>query len=193
MDGHLISKSSRLLSIFWVLFQVQQLQLVSPPPSFSIVFSFLSKSRYSFPFSLSFNFTRWSAGMSRTTIRQVLFFFCLLTITRSGRLAEIRWSVYISKSQRSFPVSFFRTDSRVCIYHEFFRPNFNFLHYFQWTNFPTHSCQVSYSFCVNLLHSLIIRFVVSSLSRQNLHLIFCCVLSIFGLVWFLYLMAHQPL
>ena len=51
------------------------------------------------------------------TIRHV--FFSLLTITWSGRLAEIRWSVCISKSQRILSVSFSRTDSRLCLYHLF--------------------------------------------------------------------------
>ena len=39
------------------------------------------------------------------------FFFCLLTIIRSRRLAKIKWSVCISKSQSSLCVSFSRTDS----------------------------------------------------------------------------------
>ena len=39
------------------------------------------------------------------------FFFLLLIISWSGRLAEIRWFVCMSKSQRSFRVSFSRTDS----------------------------------------------------------------------------------
>ena len=42
--------------------------------------------------SLSFSFTLWSARSAKSTIRQVLFFCC---ITRSGRLAEIRWSICI--------------------------------------------------------------------------------------------------
>ena len=38
---------------------------------------------------------------------------------KSGRLAEIRGSVCMLKSQRSLCVSFSRTDSRLCIYHLF--------------------------------------------------------------------------
>ena len=45
------------------------------------------------------------------------FFFFLLTITRFGRRAEIRWSICISKSQRNVFVSFSRTNSMLCIYH----------------------------------------------------------------------------
>ena len=59
-------------------------------------FNSLARSRYLSFFSLSFNFTLWSAGTDKSTIMQVLFF--LLIIIRSSRLAEIRWSVCISKS-----------------------------------------------------------------------------------------------
>ena len=43
-----------------------------------------------------------------------LLLLLLLLIIRSGRLAEIRWSVCISKSHRSLCVSFSWTDSRLC-------------------------------------------------------------------------------
>ena len=71
-------------------------------------FNSLARSRYLFFFSLSFNLTLWSAGTAKFTIRQVLFF--LLIITRSGRLAEVRWSVCISKSLRRLCVSFSMTN-----------------------------------------------------------------------------------
>ena len=45
------------------------------------------------------------------------FFFFLLSISRSGRLAEIRWSVCISKSQISLFASFSKKDSGLWIYH----------------------------------------------------------------------------
>ena len=47
------------------------------------------------------------------------FFVCLLTVTRSGRLAKIRRSVCILKSKKNVCVSFSRTDSGLCIYHLF--------------------------------------------------------------------------
>ena len=50
---------------------------------------------------------------------------------------------------------------------------------------PVVSCLIL-RFCGNLLHSLIIWFIVSSLHSQ--HLLFCCVLSILALIW-LVLMA----
>ena len=104
----------------------------------------------------------------------------LLTLTRFGRLAEIRWSVCISKSERSLRVSFFRTDSGLCLYHLIVWSNLNFLHNSQWITFLTQSCLVLYSFCVNLLHSLIIWLIVSALSPHNLHSLFCCLSSIFA-------------
>ena len=56
------------------------------------------------------------------------------------------------------------------------------------TTLSTQSWLVLYFFCVNFVHSLIMWLIVSSLSAQNLHLLFCCVLSIISLVW-LVLMA----
>ena len=106
----------------------------------------------------------------------------LLIIIWSGRLAKIRWSVCMSKSLRSLCISFSRTDSWLSIYHLFVWSNFNFLHNSQWISLPTQSCLVLYSFCANLRYSLM-WLIVSSLSPHNLHLLFCCVLSILALIW----------
>ena len=80
---------------------------------FHSFFNSLARSRYLSLFSHSFNFTLWSAETAKSTILKVLLF--LLIIIRSGRLAEIRWSVCISKSQRSLCISFSRTDSGLFI------------------------------------------------------------------------------
>ena len=64
----------------------------------------------------------------------------------------------------------------------------NFLHISQWITLPTQSCFALYSFCSNLLHSLIMWLIVSSLSPHSLHWLFCCVLCILALIW-LVLMA----
>ena len=72
-----------------------------------------------------FQFYSVDAGTVKSTILLVHSF--LLIIIRSGRLAEIRWSVCIAKSQRRVFVSFSRTDSELCIYHLFLWPNFNLL------------------------------------------------------------------
>ena len=122
---------------------------------------------------LSLNFTLWSAGTAKFTVQQVFFFAIII---RSGRLDKIRWSACISKSQKSLCVSFSRFDARVCIYHSFLWSNFNFLHNSQLINLLIQSCLVLYSFCANLLHSLIMRLTISSLSPHNLHLLFCCLL-----------------
>ena len=116
------------------------------------------------------------------------FFFLLLIIMRSGLLAGIKWSVCMLKSHRSLCVLFSRTGARLCIYHLFVWSNWNFLLISQWTTLPTQSCLALYSFCANLLDSLIMWLIVSSLSPHSLHLLFCCVLSILALIW-LVLMA----
>ena len=111
---------------------------------FVCFFSSLTRSRYLSLFSLSFDFTLRS---SRTDSKVdyiasslfFYFFFFFLTIAWSGRLVDMRGSVCISKSQRSF-VSFSRTDSGLCIYYFFVWSNFNFLHNSQLITFPTMSC-----------------------------------------------------
>ena len=89
----------------------------------------------------------------------------------------------MSKSHRSLCVSFSRTCGGLCIYHLLVWSNFNFLQICQWITLQTRSCLVLYSFCANLLHSLIMWLMVSSLSPHNRHLLFCCVLSILVLIW----------
>ena len=93
--------------------------------------------------------------------------FFLLIIIRSGLLAGFSWSVCMLKSHRSLCVSFFRTGAGSCIYHLFVWSNWNFLHISQWITLPTQSCLALYSFCANLLHSLIMWLIVSSLSPQR--------------------------
>ena len=105
-------------------------------------------------------------------------YFCrfsfFLTITTSGPPVEIRWFVCISKSQRIFCLSIARTDSELCIYHLLVRSNLNFLHNSHWITFPTQLCLVLNSLCANLLHSLIMWVIISSLSSHSLHLLVSC-------------------
>ena len=108
-------------------------------------FNSLARSRYLSFFFLSFNFTLWSFGTAKSALQSrhcghsglqsrdcnsasSIFFLLLLIIIRSSRLAEIRWSVCVSKSQRSLCVSLSSTDVGLWIYHLFVRSNFNFLH-----------------------------------------------------------------
>ena len=146
---------------------------------FHSFFNSLAKSRY-LSFSHSFSFILWSAETAKSTILQILL---LLIIIRSGLLAEFRWSVCMSKSHRSLCVSFSRTTAGLCIYYLFVWSNLNFLHISQWITLPTQLCLVLYSFCANLLHSLIMWLIVSSLSPHSQHLLFCFILSILALIW----------
>ena len=149
-------------------------------------FNSLARSTYLPHFSHSFSFILWSAGTAKSTILRLFFFFFffLLIIIRSGLLAEIRWSVCMSKFQRSLCVSFSWTGAGLCIYHLLAWSDLNFLHISQWITLPTQSCLVLYSFCANLVHSLIMWLMVLYLPLHSLHLLFCCVLSILALIWF---------
>ena len=69
-----------------------------------------------------------------------VFFFFLLTIDWLSLPAEIRHSVYISKSQMISCVSFSWMNSGQRIYHFFVWSNLNILQNSQWINFPTQSC-----------------------------------------------------
>ena len=89
----------------------------------------------------------------------------------------------MSRSHRSLCVLFSRTDAGLCTHHLFVWSKLNFLHISQWITLPTQSCLVLYSFCTNFLHSLIVWLVVSSLSPHSVHLLFCYVLSILALIW----------
>ena len=111
--------------------------------------------RFSFSFSFFFSFFIY------------LSIYLFFTIPRSGRLAEIRWSVYISKPQRILHISF----SGSCIYHLVVWSNLNFLHNSQWITLPTQSCLVLYSLCANLPHSLIMWLITSSIL---LRLVYSC-------------------
>ena len=76
--------------------------------------------------------------------------------------------------------SFSRTDDVKILL--FIWSNLSFLHNSLWITLPTQSSLVLYSFCANLLHSLM-WLIVSSLSLHNQHLLFCWVLSILTLIW----------
>ena len=148
---------------------------------FHSFFNSLARSRYLSFFSLYFRFILWSAWTAKSTILQILFF--LLIIMRSGLLAGISWSVCMLKSHRSLCESFSRTVAGLCICHLLAWSNWNLLHISQWITLPTQSCLALYSFCASLLHLLIMWLIISFLSPHNLHLLYCCVLSILALIW----------
>ena len=71
---------------------------------------------------LLFTFLQFYSVVSRNSkvhnFASCLFFsFFYFIMIRSGLLAEIRWSVCMSKSNRSLCVSFSRTGAGLCIYH----------------------------------------------------------------------------
>ena len=97
---------------------------------FHSFFNSLARLSYLSFFSHSFSFILWSARTAKLTILQVLFF--LLIIIKSGLLAEIRWSVCMSKSHRSLCVSFSRIGTGFYYY-------YNHHHYFYYYYYYSHS------------------------------------------------------
>ena len=85
-----------------------------------------------------------------------IFHLSFFNITWSGLLAEIRWSVFITKSQRNVCISFSWIYSRLCIYH-----------LLVWSIYL-------------FLHSFALWLIASSLSPNCQYLLFRCVLSIFA-------------
>ena len=122
----------------------------------------LARLRYLSFFLNSFNFILWSAETAKSTILQILFFFCWLLFGLIFWLRLGDLSIY--QSPRGVYVCHFLGQLLGCVYHLFVWSNLNFLHISQWITLPTQSCLVSYSFCANLLHSLIMWLMVSSLS-----------------------------
>ena len=125
---------------------MHQLQLVSLSLSCPLAFLILS-----------FRFIEFSFCGPPGWQNSLFGWFSLLsTITRSGRLVEIRWCGCISKSQRGLCILISWTVSGLCICHSIEWSNFNFLHNSQWITLPTQLCLILYSFCASLLHLLIV-------------------------------------
>ena len=148
------------------------------PITIGIIVTFMFHSFFKFPSKvevliLLFTFLQFYSVISRDSkvnnFASSLFF--LLITMRSGLLTEIRWSVCMLKSYRSLCVSFSRTDIGLCIYHLFVWTNFNFLHSSLWITLFSHSYLILHFFCANLLHSLIMWLIITSLSPHNLLII----------------------
>ena len=84
---------------------------------FHFFFSIPWQGRGTYPFFTFFQFYSVVSRDSKVNNFENSLFY--LIIIRSGLLAEIRWSVCMSKSQRSLCVSFSRTDAGLCTYHLF--------------------------------------------------------------------------
>ena len=94
-----------------------------------------------------------------------------------------RWPVFISKFQRSVWIIF--QDKFWFVHIPFVHMvKLNSLHDSQLISLPTQLCQVLYSFCASLLHSLIMWLIVSP---HNIHLLFSCVLPILALIWMVHM------
>ena len=165
------------VSILWWLYRGHQLLLVSPSLSCPIVFFFISLARSTYlslfflPLVLPSGQPEWQCPLFGRFYFFLFFsfFFFLLTITRSGRLAEIRSSVCFSKFQRILCVSFSRTDYCLWLYNLFVWSNFNFLHNSQWITIPTQSRVVWFFSSASLLHLLI-----DWLFRRYRHINYIC-------------------
>ena len=158
-----------------------------------VTFMFHSFFQFSSKFEvliLLFTFFRFYSAVSQNSkvhnFANSLFFFYgfLLGLVIWPRLGD----PFVCQCPIGVYVSFSRTAVGLWTYHLFVWSNLNFLHISQWITLPTHSCLVSYSFRADFLHSFIMWVIVLSRSPHNLHLLFCCVLSILALMW-LVLMA----
>ena len=124
-------------------------------------------------YSLSSNFYLWSSGTGHY-LAGILFTF----------FKNISWSVirqrlgdpFVAQNPRKFCTSFFLTDSGLCRYNVFVWSDFVFFCNSQGITFISQSCLVLHSFCANLLHSLIMWLIVSSLSPHKVHFLFCSII-----------------
>ena len=172
------------------------------PFTISTIATFIFQSSFQFSskvevFMLLFTFFQFYSVVSRdskvhNSASSLSFINYFFIIVRSDLLAKIRRSICISMYHMSLCVPFSQTEAGLSIYHFFIWSNLNFLHIPQWINMPTQSCLVLYSFRANLLYLLIIWLIVLSLSSRNLHLLFCCVLSIFALIWLVVMALFCP-
>ena len=166
----LLIPSPLILSlILWWQYQKYQLKLVSPSLSCSITFLFPSKVLVLIPPLVFFQYYSIVSRDSKiynsaSSLFFSFFFFCsccwlLQYLVVWPRLGDR----FYLKTPEQLCVTLSRAVSELCIYHLFTRSTFNFLHNSQWITLPTQSCLVSYSFCANLLHSLIMWLIVSSI------------------------------
>ena len=161
-----ISNSSSIFIRLWKSFRAYQLQLVSTSRKCFKAFLIFWQVRV---FLFIFFDLCGPLGRQNPLYGKFSFFFFLI-ITRSDLLTGIKWSLCILNSPRVLYVSFSKTNTGLYISQLEVESNFNFLHNSQRNTFPTQSCQVLYSFCASLQHSLIMWLLVSSQSPHDLHL-----------------------
>ena len=139
------------------------------------LFSSLFKFWYFSIFSIYFSRIIQSPGIATLMITHNFAF--LSTKIKSGLLASITLSHWISISQINLTSSSSRTPSGQCLYHFSFLSRSFFSHNFQWTIFATGTCPLLYSHYASFLHSHICC-RVSTLSPHILHNGFSDVLSV---------------
>ena len=145
------------------------------PITIGMIGSFIFHSFFHFSSKVEVLLVLFCGQLGQQSQRFCKFSFFLLIIIRSGRKAQIRWYVCISKSQRSLCLSFSWTTAKLCIYHLFVWSNVNFLHISLWIPLPTHLCLILYTLFANFLYSLIIWLIITSMSTNSPHLLFSCV------------------
>ena len=141
-------------------------------------FNSLTRSSYLSLFSHSFSFILWSAGQqSRQFCKFSTFCWLLLGQVFWPRLGDL---LFVKVPLECICIFL---DSCCVVHISFVRMvKLNFLHISQWIILPTQSCLVLYSFCANLLYSLIMWLMVSSLSLHSLHFNF--VVSYLFSLWY---------
>ena len=87
---------------------------------------------------------------------------------------------FVSQNSREFYASYSPRQILSCAYTTCLYGWFSDFYTTKWFTFPIRSSIILYSFCANLLLSLIMWLIISSLSSHKLHLQFCSVLSIFA-------------
>ena len=166
-----------LVLILWWLYQEHQLKLVLSSLPCSTAFSFPEQGRGTYPSFHILNVSLWSVGTAKSTVLKFLFLFSFFffffvdyyRIWSSGRDLLIRLYLEI-------PEEFVR----LILLDRFWVFLYTICSYGQTSTSctilsvspcPPQSCLVWYSFCTNLLHSLIMWLFVSSRSPHVVMLV----------------------
>ena len=162
----LISKSSSLFNNPLVIVRRAPITISINVTFFShnllgFFFSFLARSRYLSLFSFSFNFTQHSPQFSKYAFFSFsflfFFFFFLLIIKKVFKSGRDFFYLYVSQNPKGVCASHSLGHILDCSYTIYsYGQNWNFLNSSQWITLTTKSFLVLYSFCANLLHSIII-------------------------------------
>ena len=158
-------------------------QLVSPSPSFYMDFCWLAgspcTSLFFFFFLLSFIFPSVVCRDDKDHYLVVSLLF-LLTITWSGRLIEIRWSVCISKPQRNLCISM--TNYGLGIYHLFVLSNLNLLPKLHFLPHKVLSTLIHFLSWFTVFANCIVNCFVSIITLPTFTILLCLVYFYYNIV-----------